>query len=163
MPVSELCQAIETTALGKAIPKLTWLWPAIESVHVTAMVVLVASIAGFDLRLMGLALRHLRVSEIGRRLLPATWSAFGVMIVTGSFLFIPFAERKYCFNSSFQIKLILIVLAGINMSVFHLTLYRDVSRWDETSSTPLLAKVVGSVSVLLWAGVVVAGRLIGFV
>jgi hypothetical protein len=163
MPVDQLCQAAEMTAVGQLLFRVTWLWPAIESLHVTAMVVLVATITAFDLRLMGVAFRHLQVSEIARRLLPVTWAAFGVMVLTGVLLFMPFASRKYCFNSSFQIKLILIVLAGINMSVFHFTVFRDVAKWDENSSTPLRARVAGSLSVLLWAGVVVAGRLIGFV
>jgi hypothetical protein len=162
MPASRFCQAIESSPLGQAIPHFTWLWPAIESLHVVTLVVLVASITTFDLRLMGLAFRRLRVSDVGNRLLPSTWGAFGVMILTGTLLFTPFAARKYCYNPAFQTKLILILLAGINMSVFHFTIYRDVSKWDETSSTPLLAKVVGSLSVLLWASVVVAGRLIGF-
>jgi hypothetical protein len=161
MPVTEVCRAIEISSLGKAIPHYTWLWPAVESLHVTAMVVLVASITTFDLRLMGLAFRRLNVSDLGNRLLPSTWGAFGVMIVTGTLLFTPFAARKYCYNPAFQVKLLLILLAGVNMAIFHFTIYRDVSEWDR-SSTPLLAKVVGSLSVLLWAAVVVAGRLIGF-
>jgi hypothetical protein len=162
MQVSRVCQAIEMSSLGKAVPHYTYLWPAVESVHVAAMVVLIASITVFDMRLMGLAFRRLRVSDLGNRLLPATWGAFGVMILTGTLLFTPYAARKYCYNPSFRVKLLLILLAGINMSVFHFTIYRDVSKWDEASSTPLLAKVVGSLSVLLWASVVVAGRLIGF-
>lgn len=162
MPVSGVCQAIEMSALGKAMSNTIWLWPAIESLHLTAMVVLVASITTFDLRLMGLAFKRLRVSDLGKRLLPSTWGAFGVMILTGTLLFAPSAARKYCYNPAFRVKLILILLAGINMSVFHFSIYRDVSKWDETSSTPLLAKVVGSLSVFLWAAVVIAGRLIGF-
>ena len=161
MPVTEVCRAIEMSGLGKAIPYFTWLWPAVESVHVAAMVVLVASITTFDLRLIGVAFRRLHVSDLGNRLLPTTWGAFGVMILTGFLLFAPFAARKYCYNPAFRVKLLLILAAGINMAIFHFTVYRDVSEWDN-SSTPLLAKVVGSLSVLLWVSVVVAGRLIGF-
>ncbi len=162
MQISQVCQAIEGSPLGQAIPHYTYLWPAVESIHVAAMVVLVASITTFDLRLMGVAFRRLRVSELGDRLLPTTWAAFGTMIVTGALLFTPFAARKYCYNPSFRVKLILILLAGLNMSIFHFTVYRDVAEWDETASTPLLAKIVGTFSVLLWASVVIAGRLIGF-
>lgn len=162
MQVTQVCQAIEMSSFGKAVPIFTYVWPAVESVHVAALVILVASITAFDLRLMGLAFRRLRVSELGNRLLPTTWGAFGVMILTGIVLFAPYAARKYCYNPSFQVKLLLIVLAGINMSVFHFTIYRDVEKWDESAVTPLLAKVVGTFSVVLWAAVVVAGRLIGF-
>ena len=84
------------------------------------------------------------------------------MIITGTLLFASDAVSKYCPNPAFHIKLILILLAGMNMSIFHFTVYRNVSRWDHVPSPPLWAKVVGTISVLLWAGVVVAGRWIGF-
>jgi hypothetical protein len=58
---------------------------------------------------------------------------------------------------------VLIVLAGLNMSIFHLTVYRSVHKWDSAPSPPLWAKMVGTFSVILWAGVVVAGRWIGFI
>jgi hypothetical protein len=77
-------------------------------------------------------------------------------------LFTTQANSKYCGNGAFQIKLLLILLAGINMAMFHFTVYRSVEKWDTTTATPLWAKLVGSISVLLWAGVVVAGRWIGF-
>jgi len=108
------------------------------------------------------ALRDVPVSRVGGRLIPATWAAFGVMIVTGVLLFLPLANGKYCPNTSFRVKLVLMALAGINMTVFHLTSYIHVSEW-ERGKTPLAAKIVGTLSVLLWAGVVIAGRLIGFV
>ena len=162
MDVTSICLAFENAAFSKAIIGPTWLWPSIESIHMIAMATLVASISTFDLRLLGVALRDVPVSKVGARLIPATWAAFGVMIVTGVLLFLPLANRKYCPNTSFRVKLVLMALAGINMTVFHLTSYIHVSEW-ERGQTPLAAKIVGTLSVLLWAGVVIAGRLIGFV
>ena len=162
MDITSTCLAFENAAFSKAIIGPTWLWPAIESIHMIAMATLVASISAFDLRLLGVAMREIPVSKVGNRLIPATWAAFGVMIVTGILLFLPLANRKYCGNISFRAKLVLMALAGVNMTIFHLTSYVHVSEW-ENGKTPLAAKVVGTLSVLLWAGVVVAGRLIGFV
>jgi Family of unknown function (DUF6644) len=159
--VSTLCQAFETSSLGKQLFASTWMWPAIESLHVIGMVVLVGSITVFDLRLLGLAMRSVPISLAGHRLLRSTWGAFTLMVLTGTLLFTPLAERKYCFNTPFRIKLLLIVLAGINMSVFHFTVQRSKSNWDE-GPTPVSAKVAGTVSVLLWASVVIAGRFIAF-
>ena len=84
-------------------------------------------------------------------------------LLTGSLLFISEAQSKYCFNSAFRIKLLLILLAGLNMSVFHFTIYRSGIKWDKAAATPLWAKLVGSFSTLLWLGVVIAGRWIGFI
>lgn len=162
MDLQRFCSAIQYSDFGQSLGGSPFWWPFIESTHLVAMVVLVGSISAFDLRLLGWALQDLRVSSLAERILPATWAAFGVMILTGSLLFITEAETKYCFNNSMRIKLVLILLAGINMSVFHFTIYRSVSHWDTSEKPPLWARIVGSVSVLLWAGVVIAGRWIGF-
>jgi hypothetical protein len=160
--VMPFCKAVEATALGKAIVQSSWMFPVLEAVHLTAMVVLVGSISAFDLRLLGLTFRRLSVSQLAERLLPVTWTAFGTMALTGALLFTSQASR-YCDNSAFQVKLLLIFLAGLNMAVFHFTVHRSLAKWDGSLATPFWAKLVGSISVLLWAGVVVAGRWIGFV
>lgn len=160
--VGMVCQAVEDSGLGRAVLNSVWMFPTFETVHLSAMVVLVGSISAFDLRLLGFALRRRSVSELAERLLPVTWGAFGVMVLTGALIFTSQAASRYCDNDAFQIKMLLILLAGLNMSVFHFTIYRSVGKWDIHTSTPIWAKIVGSLSVLLWAGVVVAGRWIGF-
>ena len=163
MELSDFCNAVQFSSFGQAIDGSAFWWPFIETIHLIALVLLVGSISAFDVRLLGLAMRRVPVSQLAERLLPCTWYAFAVSILTGSLLFISEAQTKYCFNPAFRIKLLLILLAGINMSVFHFTIYRSVSKWDAAPVTPLWAKLVGSASVLLWAGVVIAGRWIGFV
>jgi len=163
MSLFSLCRAIEISSFAQAIDGSVFWWPAIETIHLVALILLVGSITTFDARLLGLALRGVPVSQLAERLLPCTWSAFGVSALTGTLLFISEANTKYCFNSAFRIKLLLILLAGINMSVFHFTVYRSGLKWDQAALTPLWAKFVGSFSTLLWLGVVIAGRWIGLV
>jgi hypothetical protein len=163
MSLATVCEALETAPFSQAIEGSTFWWPAIESAHLVALTVLVGSITAFDVRLLGLGLRHVRVSRLGERLLPCTWFAFAASVVTGTLMFISEAHSKYCFNYAFRVKLLLILLAGLNMSVFHFTIYRSGLKWDEGAATPLWAKLVGSASTLLWLGVVIAGRWIGFV
>jgi uncharacterized protein DUF6644 len=164
MPVySSFCEAIEASSLARTVAGLNSNWVAgVQSLHLIAMAALVASITLFDLRLLGLSLARVSVSRLADRLLPVTWSAFVVMVLTGGFMFVAKAQ-VYCVNWVFTTKLVLILLAGINMAVFHFTIYRNVASWDKSSATPLSAKIVGSISVLLWASVVFAGRWIGFV
>jgi hypothetical protein len=161
-PLLNACHAIEISHLSRYVDTSRVLWPALNTVHLFAMVLLVGGIGAFDLRLLNLAWKREPVSHLAERLLPSTWVAFSVMILTGGLLFISEPQTKYCFNPAFQTKMVLMLLAGINMSVFHFTIYRNVSKWDQASSTPLWAKLVGSFSVILWAGVVIAGRWIGF-
>jgi len=57
----------------------------------------------------------------------------------------------------------LIFLAGVHALIFHWGVYRDVASWDDSGVLPAGAKVAGFVSILLWIGIVAAGRFIGFV
>lgn len=164
MPVAwyNFCGALEITWLHRMMQP-PWVFPIVETVHHIGMALLVGSITLFDLRLLGLAMRDQPVSRLAERLLPSTWAAFAIMIASGSLLFIASPTTKYCFNPALQIKLMLIVVAGLNMAVFHFTVYRRVEGWDKSHITPVGARLVGSFSVLLWAGVIAAGRWIGFV
>ena len=157
------CEALETTWLHRFM-QTAWIFPVVETVHVAGMTLLVGSIALFDLRLLGLAMKGQSVSRLADRLLPSTWTAFAIMVVTGSLLLTtsPTTGQVYCPNPALHIKLVLMSLACVNMAVFHFTVYRHVREWDKAYVTPLGAKLAGSFSVLLWAGVVVAGRWIGF-
>ena len=162
MPLQSLCHAIEKSSLSKGMEHWDVLLPGVEALHILSMALLVGSIATLDLRLMGLVMRRLAVSRVAKHLLPCTWTAFSVNIITGSLLFTNLAETKYCFNPAFRIKLALILLAGLNMSLFRFTIYRSVSRWDNASAPPVWAKLAGTFSVLLWAGVVMAAKWISF-
>jgi hypothetical protein len=93
--------------------------------------------------------------------LPWAWVGFVVQIVTGIILFSSEATKCYT-NLAFRLKMLMILVAGINAMVFHWTAYRSVDRWDETPGTPIGAKIAGSVSILLWFGIVAAGRWIAF-
>jgi hypothetical protein len=126
------------------------------------MAVLVAAIAAFDLRLLGWVMRRERVSELGKRLLPWAWAGFAVQVVTGTLLFSSEAIKVYT-NPAFRLKMLLILLAGAQALIFHRTVYRGLANWDEGGVLPAGAKVAGLVSLLLWTGVVAAGRFIGFV
>jgi len=161
MTLDAVCQAVETSGLGRGIDSSPVLWPTIETIHLAAMVVLVGTVSFFDLRLLGLAVTHLPVSRIAARVLPWSRAAFGIMILTGSLLFASEAQRKYCFNPAFRIKLMLLLLAGVNVLIFEFTAFRRVSRWD-ASAPPLGARLAGAISILLWGGVIIAGRWIGF-
>ncbi len=85
-----------------------------------------------------------------------------MQVVTGTLLFSSEAVHLYA-NPAFRMKLVLIFLAGVHALVFHWTVYRDVATWDEGAALPFPAKVAGLVSILIWIGVVAAGRFIGFV
>lgn len=70
------------------------------------------------------------------------------------------AASKYVTDLPFQLKMLLLVLAGGNMLVFHHFGYRDVESW--TRDTPRAAKIAAALSLAFWIGIVVCGRLVSF-
>lgn len=157
-----LCRWLEQTAIGSAVRESLWLFPAIETVHLLGMSLLVGAIFVFDLRLLGWALLRVRVSQLAQRVLPWTWVGFALQVVTGVLLFSSESVKIYT-NPAFRLKILLIALAGVQAGVFHWMVYRGVAAWDEGAATPISAKLSGAISLLLWIGVVAAGRFIGFV
>jgi hypothetical protein len=157
-----LCKWMEHTSVGNAVRNSLWLFPIIETLHLFGIVLLVGSTSALDLRLLGLALRNQPTSQVAARLLPWAWAGFLVQIVTGLLLFSSEATKCYT-NIAFRLKMLLILLAGVNAMVFHWTAYRSVGKWDTSASTPLGAKVAGALSILFWFGIVAAGRWIAFI
>jgi hypothetical protein len=156
-----LCQWLEHTSVGTAVRESLWLFPVIETVHLFGIVILVGSTSALDLRLLGFAMREQPVSKLAHRLLPWAWIGFIIQVATGFLLFSSEATKCYT-NLGFRIKMSLIVLAGANAVLFHSLAYRSVDKWDVARSTPFMAKFAGCLSILLWFGIVAAGRWIAF-
>jgi hypothetical protein len=138
-----------------------YMYPLVESTHVLSLTLFVGLTAMMDLRLLGLTLRAVPVSHVTTRLLPWIRIGFGVMIVTGLLLFYAIPVRNYQ-NIFFRVKMVLLVLAGLNVWYFHTRTERTVEAWDVAARTPKAARVAAIASLVLWAGVVVTGRMIAY-
>jgi uncharacterized membrane protein len=136
-------------------------FPWLESIHVIAVATVFGTIAVLDLRLLGLPSYTSRISVALKDMLPYTWIAFATALVTGLLMFIANAP-VYARNPYFQVKLAVILAAGLNMLVFHLLLQRDQASWDEARTPPARVRLAGGISLLLWSSVIVLGRWIGF-
>ncbi len=136
-------------------------FPYVESAHVVFLALVAGTILTVDARLIGFASRQLRFTYVSDRLLPWTWGAFIGAAVTGSLLFMANAT-SYASNTPFQVKMVLLVLAGINMLYFQFVTFRSVSSWD-TGTPTSAARTAGVLSILLWCAIIGFGRWIGFV
>jgi hypothetical protein len=137
------------------------MYSAIESVHVLTLCLFVGLASLVDLRLMGIALRRVPASEVVRRFLPWMIVGFVVMIVTGTLLFYAIPVRSYQ-NVFFRLKLLMLIAAGVNVWLFHSGEYRRIADWDLAVVPPRAAKVAGITSLLLWAAIIIAGRMIAY-
>jgi len=136
-------------------------FPTLESLHVLAITLVFGTILIVDMRLLGFAGHRPGARRLIEELLPYTWGAFALAVVTGVLLFLSNAPA-YANNAQFQLKLVAIAFAGLNMIWFHSTAYRRIANWDETLPTPAAARVAGVTSLLAWTAVIFLGRWIGF-
>jgi uncharacterized membrane protein len=153
---------LQTTRIASLIAENEILFPWIESVHVLAIVLVVGTISIVDLRLLGMASLDISARRVMRDVIPYTWGAFALAAITGSLMFSSDATH-YAHNRLFQAKLVMLALAGLNMTVFHFVGVRDIERWDIAGgTTPLAAKTAAALSLLAWIAIVSLGRGTGF-
>jgi hypothetical protein len=153
---------LQSTWIATAVAENDILFPWIESVHVLAIVIVVGTISIVDLRLLGVASLDISAKRLMRDVIPYTWGAFAIAAITGSLMFSSDATH-YAHNRLFQIKLVMLALAGLNMAVFHLFGERDIERWDAPgATTPAAAKAAAVISLMAWIAVVSLGRGTGF-
>jgi NhaP-type Na+/H+ and K+/H+ antiporter len=161
MTLLHAAQILQDSALGTTIRESNWWYAVLNVVHVLALMVAAGSVMFFDLRLLGCSLKRTPVSEAAARLLPWTWRGFAVMALSGFLLISSEAERLY-FNTAFRVKLVCLILAGLNVLVFHATTFKSVAQWDHSPVTPLRARMAGAASLVLWTAILASGRMIGY-
>jgi hypothetical protein len=155
----EFAQWLDASSLGMAVAQ-SW-FPQVECVHVIALAAVVGTIFLVDTRLIGLASTKLSFRQISKRLLPWTWAGFILAAITGFLLFSSNAVAYYG-NGAFRLKLMLMIVAAVNMLYFELVTFRGVGTWEADAKPPFAARLAGIFSMALWCGVIMTGRWIGF-
>jgi hypothetical protein len=150
---------LETRPLSAQIAE-TWWFPMLESIHVIFAMFVVGSIVTLDLRLLGLMAHNHPVSRISREIVPWTLGASVLAVIAGVGLFASQANR-YAVNRAFQIKLVFLVLAAINMAFFHFRTSRRIDEWDTARVVSGPARLAGALSLVFWVAVTLAGRWTG--
>jgi hypothetical protein len=161
MTLLHLCQWFYASSFATTIRESQYGFPIIETTHVLGITVLVGTISIVDLRLLGLIMKREPVAEILEQLLPLTWFGFLIMFASGALLLFSKAEEYY-WNPIFRIKLVLLLLAGLNPLIFHSTVYKSVATWSEARVAPIRARLAGAFSLTIWGAIIVAGRAIAY-
>jgi hypothetical protein len=152
------CAWCSNSFFGHGVRNSVWLFPTIEILHLLGLGVLGGTILIINLRLLGFRFRNEAVSELAKELQPWMNSSLVLMLVSGFFLFSSEAEKLYG-NWAFRAKMTSLALA----IVFTFTFYRKVTLSEEEQMSPVWNKVAALISLVLWAGVGLAGRAIGYV
>jgi uncharacterized membrane protein len=156
-------QWLGATQASSVISKVFWIIPTVQIAHILSISVVVASMAMFDLRLLGLAGKRSSIASLSRRFMPWLWSALAVLAVSGCILIIGEPKRALG-NVAFEIKMCMLATAIALTLSFQAVLKRDLAKGgaDLAASHMGVAKITGLLSLALWIGIAVAGRLIAY-
>ena len=152
---------IMATSASKTVANVAWVIPAVQTIHILAISVVISTMAMLDLRLMGLTGRRYTIRAVADRFLPWMWLAVIVLLITGVILITGEPDRALG-NWVFQTKMALLVAVLAVSWGLNRALKRDLTAWESGSRQERAAKVTGLVSLLLWIGIVVAGRWIAY-
>lgn len=157
----EIFQYIDCTRSSTALRESYYVFPIVEGTHVISLALSVGLVIWFDLRLAGWVLKDQAVSAVFRPLRPYMLGGFAITFITGFLLFWSLALR--CYGSPFfWAKAMMLVLAGVNITIYHLTIDRKNMQWDKLPTPPMQARIAGVVSLTLWVGIIAAGRMMAY-
>lgn len=156
----EYLQWLESSGLAAAIRQSLWMYPALEIIHILGIVLLVGAALLFDIRLLG-SYQNLPIQDLSRYLLP--WSRRGLILVipSGFLLFITNAE-SLGFDPTFWLKMILLMVAGLNALVFHKLGFQDQKDLKILLKTPFHHKIQALISIVVWIAVIACGRFLAY-
>jgi hypothetical protein len=155
------CEWLANTPPSLLIQNVSWIIPAVQSVHILCIAIVMGSVALIDLRLLGITGRSQSISSMVDRLLPAVWVALVILFITGAILAIGEPVRSLE-NPAFQVKMLMLLCVAALTFFFQHMLRGDVAFWELSPARRGTAKLAAIVSLLLWVGIVFAGRWIAY-
>jgi hypothetical protein len=159
--VGRFCQWLEHTEPSQFIQSAGWVVPSVQTVHILAISAVAGSALILNLRLLGLLSTGQSLQTVAKRFTPVIWWSLPVLLVTGTVLTIGEPGRELL-NPVFRIKMVLILTAMALLAFFQTRLARDPGRYEGARGRGA-ALSIAVPSLLLWTGIIVAGRLIAYV
>ena len=157
--MESLAVSIKATSISWFVNHYSWVWPTCETLHFIGLTFLIGAVGVLDLRILGIA-KGLEIGPL-QRLIRWGVAGFVINVITGILFFVGQPDQ-YVGNIAFYLKMLFVVLAGINVLIFYLTVHHQVERLAPESDAPLKAKVIAAVSLFLWLGVIFFGRMLPF-
>lgn len=161
MSAASIANAIQDTALFTGMRESALVYPIILSTHLACIAVFGGMILMTDLRLLGLAMTDISVTDMVTGL--RNWKRLGFVIMIGCGIMLGGAKfGQYYDNPYFQLKMTLLALVGVHALVFHKSVYANTQAIDRAPAIPGVAKLAACLSLALWLGIMSCGRWIAY-
>jgi len=158
----QFAQWLQATGFFTALRESWYMYPLILSLHMVAIALFGGLIVATDLRLLGVAMRKRPAAEVVNSLRPLKHAGLTLMVLAGLLMFGTKAE-EYLLNPWFHAKMTLLLLVGVHAIVFRGSVYAKAADFDATGRIPGSAKLAAALSLILWTGLLICGRGIGYI
>tara|TARA_Y100000588_G_C14258172_1_gene926442 strand:+ start:1607 stop:2143 length:537 start_codon:yes stop_codon:yes gene_type:complete len=156
---STVFEALETTAIALWVGESLWGYPIMLGLHVVGLAMVVGLFVMRDLRLIGMLdsisfQSLLSLSKLG-------WMGFLINVISGCFLFSSQATY-FVTHTPFLLKITMIFLATVTAGLIQQRIRVGAEEWDSGSGSFGVVRNLAIVSIALWMGAIIAGRLIAY-
>jgi putative copper export protein len=159
--LSEFSKWLAATELSHTIQTTSWIIPSLQTIHILCVAAVFSSAILVDLRIWRLLERDVPLPEMARRFLPTIWPVLLVLLVTGSLLIIG-EPRRSLLNSTFYLKMALLLLAIVLTVALQRSISSSPDSWDKDLTRRILGRFAATLSILVWCGILFAGRWIAY-
>ena len=159
--MNQFAEWLSRTSFSLTIQTHEWVIPTIQSIHIVDIGVVLASVFMIDLRILGWAGRDQTLIETTARFGPWLSGALGVLLVTGGLMVIGEPVRELM-AFSFWFKMCLVAIGTATAAAFHIALRRQEHQWEQSLVNRRSIKSLAILTLLIWAGIVILGRLIAY-
>lgn len=150
---------LESSWLAQLVNDSTWMFPALETLHFLGLILLIGSLLVVDVRLLGIGSK-VPVNAV-MVFLPWSLVGFAINLATGVMFFVSDPNTYYP-NTAFRLKMLAVVLAGLNAIWFKRAIHPQLLASPDSSALPANARLIAGLSLVLWFSVIVFGRLIPY-
>ena len=159
--LSELSKWLAATSLSHTIQTAGWIIPALQTIHILCVAFVFASAMLVDFRIFRLFEREVPLPAVMRRFLPTIWPVLVILLLTGSLLIIA-EPRRSLVNSTFQLKMLLLVIAIVLTATLQRGIASSPAFWEQDRNHRIAGQFVATASILVWSGILLAGRWIAY-
>jgi hypothetical protein len=139
----------------------SWVIPAIQSIHIVGIALVFGSVFMIALRILGWAGKDQTLRQTTSRFGPWLTGSLGLLLVTGILMVIGEPVRELV-SFSFWLKMFLVAVGTLVAAIFQITLRKHERQWEETLVHRGAIKCLAILTFLIWAGIIVLGRLIAY-